>query len=249
MKQINFKKIMLALIVGMGVITSCEKDDDVKEKNQHNDAFSDVFIKKLQTPKGAMYGLVFYAGGEGLVSCKAKAPNNTEYDLAEYWKGKGNLRNHPAQKELKGVMPQSGDYVFTLTFDDGVTKDITDVLSNIEIAPMTGLEVTYDSDKEKVSATWNAIENVDGYMVKLTDEEKTLSKPIFVNKMPPSKTSYSFDKSTSGNPGWMRTGEPSKGDINYVFLVGVISEEGAEGSAKENNKQMVTAQPYKIASW
>ncbi len=256
MKNLKILKITLALLIGTSItMTSCdEKDEPIV--NPHNDAFGDVFVKKVKMPDGNggfadKYGLTFYAGGEGLKSCKVTYPDGTtEKTLAEYWKGAGNLRRHPsmnpADGEMKPAMPASGEYIFTLIFNDGETKIIKDALSDIQINAMTGLIATYNKENGEISLEWNAIESVDGYMVKFTDEQKNSSKPIFVNKLPASKTSYTFDKTTQGNPGWMQQGVPTDGQITYVFVVGIKAEAGATGNTKEQNRQCMTAAGKKI---
>ena len=244
MRTTNLVKVVFALIVGLGLtMASCKKDEEQTEENPHNDAYADVFVKKINTPNGVKYGLVFYAGGEGLTDCKATAPNGTEFTLGDYWKGAGNLRLHPTMPQMQNTMPEAGDYVFTMTFDDGVTKDVTDALSNIEIPAMSGVAGTHASGTENVSVDWNAIADADNYMIKLTDEQKNQSKPIFVSILPPNVTTYSFDRTTTANPGWLQTDKPQADDNTFLFVVGVKYEAGVSGADRMNNKQMVTAQP------
>jgi len=111
MRKTGLLKLSFALIIGLGLtMTSCNKDDEQTEASPHNDAYADVFVKKVNTPSGVKYGLVFYAGGEGLTACKAKAPNGTEFTLGDYWKGAGNLRLHPTMPQMQTTMPDAGDY-------------------------------------------------------------------------------------------------------------------------------------------
>lgn len=248
MKTLKFTKLFFILLASISVtFISCSDDDDETTPNQHNDAFADVFMKKVNTPNGVKYGVVLYSGGEGLTSTTVTGPNGTIFDLEEYWKGTGNMRKHPTMQQMTSTMPQEGDYVFTLTFDDGETKDITDTLSDVEINTITGVNVTYDSTTETITASWNPIDNIDGYMIKLTDEQKNENKPIFVNQMPNTMTSYTFNRSTSdASPGWMRQGVPVTGDTNYIMVVGVKYEAGVDGAARMQNKQCATAKPTHI---
>jgi len=135
-----------------------------------------------------------------------------------------------------------------LTFDDGVTKDVTDALSNVEIPAMSGVVGTHALGTDTVSVDWNAIANADNYMIKLTDEHKNQNKPIFVSILLPNVTTYSFDRTTTANPGWLQPGEPHAGDDNYLFVVAVKYEVGTSGADGMNNIQMVTAQPANF-SW
>ena len=258
MKNSKLFKLSLTLILAMGMVfTSCKKDEPDPEPNQHNDAFADVFIKNIIPGPGApsLYGVTLYAGGEGLTSCTVTGPSGAEFTLGEYWKGAGNLRKHPsmlpADGEMTTTIPPTGNYVFTLTFDDGETKEIIDELTDVvtnSMLPIAGM-TSYDSDTNTISASWGAIENIDAYMLKLTDADKNASKPLFVNIMPNTMTSYEFDSATSdANPGWLQS-PPNDGDEAYVFLVGVKYEAGAEGATKENNKQMVTASAKYIEIW
>lgn len=248
MKKSNLTKVAFALIIGIGItMASCEDDDPKIEPNQHTDAFGDVFVKKVKTPQGDKYGLVFYAGGQGLTSCKATDGGGTEYDLAEFWKGAGNMRLHPASNQMQGTMPQAGDYTFTMTFSDGVTKTITDALSADEIPAITGVNITHTKGTKEVTADWNEVVGVDNYMVKLTDKHKNVNKPLFVNKtLTSADVTYTFDKSTTATPGWMQTGKPVAGDTCYVMVVAVKYEAGISGSEKDQNKQNNTVKPTMI---
>lgn len=246
MKKNNLM-IILVLFAGIITLSSC-KDDPVKpEENKHEDAFADVFVKKVKTSQGDKYGLVFYSGGEGLTSCEAKTPNGAEYNLVEFWKGAGNLRHHPTNNQMQGSMPQTGEYVFTLTFDDGVTKELIDKLENVEILSIKGVAVTHTAGTEEVSAIWNKVDGTDAYMVKLTDKNKNEKQPIFVNKkLTPTDLSYTFNKTTTASPGWMQAGKPSVGDTCYVMVVSVKYETGTEASARDQNKQINTVKPTMI---
>jgi quinol monooxygenase YgiN len=241
-------KIVFALIIGIGItMTSCKKDNPTPEPNQHNDAFGDVFVKKVKTQQGDKYGLTFYAGGQGLTACKAKAPDGTEYTLSEYWKGAGNMRRHPANNEMQTAIPQAGDYTFTMTFDDGETKTITDALSADDIPSIKQVRVAHARGTEDVNINWSKVDGADNYMIKLTDKYKNEHKPIFVNKtITAADTAYSFNKSTTATPGWMQTGKPVAGDTCYVMVVAVKYEDGVSGAAKDQNRQMVTVKPSMI---
>ena len=248
MRKSNLMKVAFALLIGIGItMTSCKKEESTPEPNPHTDAFGDVFVKKVNTPNGVKYGLVFYAGGQGLISCKATDLDGNEYDLIEYWKGPGNMRFHPAPNQLQGTMPQAGDYTFTMTFDDGETKTITDALSSDEIPAITGVNVTHIAGTEEVTASWNEVTGVDNYMVKLTDKYKNKNKPLFVNKtLTIADTTFTFDKSTSATPGWLQTGVPVAGDTCYVMVVAVKYEAGVSGAEKDQNKQINTVKPTMI---
>lgn len=248
MKKSNLMKVAFALLIGIGItMSSCKKDDPKPEPNQHTDAFGDVFVKKVKTPQGDKYGLIFYAGGQGLKSCKAKAPDGTEYTLSEYWKGAGNMRRHPADNEMQTSMSEIGNYVFTLTFNDDETKIITDALTADEIPAITGVQVTHTAGTEEVTANWNEVTGVDNYMVKLTDKHKNENKPLFVNKtLTSADVTYTFDKTTTATPGWMQSGKPVAGDTCYVMVVAVKYEDGVSGSEKDQNKQINTVKPQMI---
>jgi hypothetical protein len=247
MKYINL--LFVAALSSLLMLASCEKDDNDEPKpNQHEDAFADVFVKKVKSPQGDKYGLTFYAGGQGLTSCVATGPNGNEYELVEFWKGPGNMRKHPQDNEMQNAMPTTGEYSFTMTFEDGQSITLNDELENVEIPAITGVNVTHEEGTEEVTATWNEVSGADNYMVKLTDQYKNENKPIFNHKaLSPSATSYTFDKNTSdASPGWMQSGLPNAGDTSYVMVVAIKYEAGAEGAEKEQNKQMNTVKAVEI---
>ncbi|MFP4042240.1 MAG: hypothetical protein ACLFT6_05720 [Bacteroidales bacterium] len=247
MKYLNL--IFVAALSSLLMLASCEKDDnDESEPNKHEDAFADVFVKKVKSPQVDKYGLVFYAGWQGLTSCVATGPDGNEYELAEFWKGAGNMRKHPKDDEMQDEMSKTGEYSFMLTFEDGQTITLHDELKDEEIPAITGVNVTHEEGSEEVTATWNEVTGADNYMVKLTDQYKNRNEPIFNHKaLSPSDTTYTFDKNTSdASPGWMQSGLPNAGDTSYVMVVAIKYEEGVEGAEKEQNKQMNTVKAVEI---
>lgn len=252
MKKRHYFRLLTLLFCAVLITSACDDDDDDNSgtnpnTNQHEDAFGDVFVKKVKSKNGDQYGLVFYAGGQGLKTCTAKAPDGTQYELAEFWKGEGNMRRHPESNEMKPTMPQMGAYEFTMTFSDGETKTISDNLENVEIPSIKVDTVIHVKGSNTVTAKWKKVDGVGFYMVKLTDKNKNENKPIFNNKrVAPDAVTYTFDNTTTGiSPGWM-TAEPAEGDTCYVMVVGVKYEASAEPAVYDQNKQMNTVQPKKI---
>lgn len=250
----KFKTITLSGLLLLGILlimSSCKKDDeDDATPNQtsdsHEDAYGDVFIKKVKSAQGEKYGLVFYAGGQDLTTCQVTSPSGTTYTLDTYWKGTGNLRLHPENNEMQNTMPEAGDYVFLLNFSDGTSKTITDALTSIEINAITTTSVTHTTGSNEITTTWGAINNVDNYMVKLTDKYKNENQPYFVHKALTSEdTSYTFNTSTKASPGWMQS-EPSAGDTCYVMIVGIKYEDSVDATTKEQNKQLNTVKTSMI---
>ncbi|ACF13455.1 hypothetical protein Ctha_0990 [Chloroherpeton thalassium ATCC 35110] len=252
MKKLHYFRLLTLLLCAVLITAACDDDDDDdtatgSSTDQHEDAFGDVFVKKVKSSSGDKYGLVFYAGGEGLTACSATAPDGTEYELAEFWKGEGNMRRHPADTEMASAMPETGDYTFKLTFDDGQTIELTDALENVEIPSITLNSVSYDSETGEVTATWESVSGVGYYMVKLTDEDKNENEPLFNNKrVSADATEYTFSKTTTASPGWLRASDLETGDICYVMVVGVKYEADAELSTYDQNKQMNTVQMKQI---
>ncbi len=240
-----FNSFLIIALSSIIFLSSCEKKE-VEKPNTHDDAWADVFVKKVKSPQGDKYGLVFYTAGEGLTACKVTAPDGTKYELAEFWKGAGNMRLHPTNTDMKATMPETGEYTFTLTFDDGETKTLTDELENVEIPAITGVTAEHTAGTNAVTANWNAVTDVDNYMVKLTDEFKNKNKPLFNNKtLTKNDVTYSFDENTTTSPGWMGS-VPDAGDVCYVMVVGIKYETGVSGSEKNQNKQMNTVKPVMI---
>ena len=248
MEYLTKKWTLISAIAALSMFMACTEDPTGQDTNEdpasrHTDAFVDVFVKHVKNKQGAdKYGLVFYAGGQGLTAVKAKAPDNAEYDLAEFWKGPGNLRRHPANNELQNSMPQTGTYEFTLTFDNGDSFNLNDTLFTDAIDAVSGASVVHRPGTDTVKVSWNAVSGVNTYYVKLTDKHKNETKPIFVNKKV-SKTStyYEFTHQTTARPGWMQPTKPAAGDTCYVFIVGVKFEAGKSDAAADQNKQMNTA--------
>ncbi len=242
---IKTKTLVLFLTVMLASFLNCT----TSKPNLHTDAWVDAFVKHVMTANGERYGMVFYAAGESLTSAVATAPDGGVYTLAEFWKGPGNMRYHPAGSDMKDVMPTTGECEFTLKFENGDGIVLRDTLTTISIPALTQVNVIHPAGTDSIYVNWASVSGVDVYYVKLTDKQKNESKPIFVNKnVPAADTSYAFDHNTTATPGWMRPTKPAAGDTCYVIVVGVKFEEGVAGSARTQNKQMV-APKSKMIIW
>ncbi len=229
----------------LAIIGGCAKNSTSPQKDdpyaRHKDAFADVFVKRVKSPQGDKYGLIFYAGGQGLTKTTANTPDGKQYELAEFWKGAGNMRRHPANNEMTSQMPDTGVYSFAMEFSDGDQITLKDTLFSDEIPAIGAITVNHAAGSDSVKVQWSSVPGVDVYYVKLTDKGKNEDKPIFVNnKISATVTNYSFDHSTVASPGWMQPTRPAAGDTCYVFVVGLKFEAGVTGAASNQNKQMNT---------
>lgn len=251
------KSIMVAIVATSLVgFTACTNDDDNDEAtNNHSDAWGDAFIKKWKITGNAAWGINAYAGGEGLSSATIESPDGNTYTLAEFWKGAGNMRYHAQESDSDTVKSSEGgsysdfafgDWKFTLTFNDGTSKTITDTISesdgDIDNPVNLSSAVTHDGSS-KVTIVFSEPGGTSlpqRYIVKLTDEETNESKPLYACQFTEyhadfGSTGYVIEKgkkpsesnsntSCSADSGWKRASEVVAGLKFFTMVVGVRFE-------------------------
>ena len=235
MKTIRIFLSMLAM-ASLFVFTACDDDDDeVTPVNTHDDAYVDVLTKKMDMMGAVKYLPVFFAGGEGIVGegSSVTGPDGTVYDIHGFWAGAGKLTGagSPADE-----MPAPGTYTFTLKFEDGYVKTMTDELAGEESTiPMISVIYHPENDPQTIDVSWTESPEADFYCVKITELDMANTKPLY--KVPMiSNTQTSHTITLDGSNGWMRpVSDFQNGTEYYIVISGKKVEEGTEITGMSQN--------------
>ncbi len=233
----KFNILLLAtFFLGLFLVAGCESDNTIPQ-DTHEDAYVDVIVKKVNANGNAKYKLMFFAGGAEIAKegSTVTTPDGKNFELKQFWAGPGTVIN--GADELSPDKPTKGKYVFKLKFNDGYVKELTDIVSDIDVGLVTDLFVTHVEGSNEISATWSGGENADIFCLKMTELDIAKTKPLFkIGGMPKTKTSYSFDIKTNAKPGWLRNpNELVKGTQYWLVVSAKKVEQGTKvtGASKD----------------
>ncbi len=240
MKKLNIF-LLVSLLTALFSFNGCDEDDPVPA-DTHDDAYADVIVKKMNVAGVPKYKLMFFAGGADIQEegSGVTFPDGNTFPLFSFWAGEGKLTY--AGAPMANTRPGAGEYKFTLKFKDGYVKTVTDALEDVDVGLSTGLNVVHTEGSDEVTLSWNPIEGVDFYCVKLTELDMATTMPLFKKAMAPTTdTTLTFNTTTSAMPGWMRSPSELQAGTQYWVVV--------SGKRVENGKPVTGAgQDFQINS-
>jgi len=214
----NLKNIYILLILtAIFSLTSCEKDSE-EVVNTHDDAKGDVLLKKIPMNGSIKYLPVFFADGADVSATgnTVKGPDGTVYDLHDIPWMAGNKQTGGGSPSA--TKPMAGTYTFTLKFEDGYTKTVTDELESTEIDIPTITVFNYDKANQTIHIEWNVSAGADLYCVKITEMDMANTKPFF-KKAQISTNVTSLDINIDGSNGWLRPVSEFVDGTEYFIVV------------------------------
>jgi len=229
------KLIAMLMIASLFTFTACSDDDEEELVNTHDDAYVDVLTKKMSMMGNFKYLPIFFAGGEGIVEegSSVKGPDGTEYDLYSFWAGPGKLTG---AGPVADTPPPAGTYTFTLKFEDGYVKTMTDDLAGDDsTVPMITLTYHSDTTPQTIDVSWTESPEADLYCVKLTELDMANTMPLY--KVPMiDKTHLSHTIVLDGANGWLRpVSDLQDGTDYYVVISAKKVEDGTEVTGASQN--------------
>ncbi len=236
-KIVNIKNILILIALTL-TLNSCKKDDDEDiPQNNHEDAWGDVILKKMDMMGNIKYLPVFFADGIDIAESGSSVtgPDGTNYDLHDIPWMQGNKQTGGGSPS--DVKPQAGTYTFHLKFTDGTTVDVTDELEQTEIDIPMITAFNYDQASQTIHIEWTPVANADLYCVKITELDMANTKPFF--KLPQLPTnSNTLDINIDGSNGWMRpTSELQSGTEYYIVVAAKKVEQGKPVSGMSSDFQ------------
>jgi len=237
--------LSLLMIASLFTFTACSDDDD-EVVNTHDDAYVDVLTKKMSMMGNIKYLPIFFAGGEGIVEegSSVTGPDGTQYDLHSFWAGAGKLTGagNPGNDA-----PAAGTYTFSLKFEDGYVKTLTDELAGDDsTVPMITVQYNSQTDPQTIEVSWTESPEADFYCVKLTELDMANTKPLY--KVPMiDKTNLSHTIVLDGSNGWMRPVTDLQDGTQYFVVISAKKvEDGTEITGASQNFEINACSKTKI---
>ena len=207
----NSFKIISIVLLSL-VIISCNKEED--EASGVGDAFT------LTKRSGAndVYGLSIYAytysSFKSVVALSTAEAGKT-YTLKSNQGYKTNFIYDTPDATYTTTKPVASTFNFTAIFENGVTDEFQDVLSDKILAAPTIDTCKYNSTKNLLRLTWKPVTNAESYFINITDS----SALVFGSAVPVTITAVSISTKVSG---WVST--PVAGKTYKVKLYAYLYE-------------------------
>ncbi|WP_147372079.1 hypothetical protein [Mariniphaga sediminis] len=231
-KRTMIWKFFTAFTLASVVLTSCVDDPEPAAV----DAAPDVFVQKMVQDGEEKYALAFWVlGNKELESVTVEGPEDGSWTLDQSAENKRVFSLFPETENYKDTMPDTGDYVFTVTSTqtDEAPIDVKDELEDEELGMMV-IDTT-EFDNSKLNITWEKLNEADGYFVRLFDDSDDL---IYMSaKVEDSKTEFSFGTSDQG---WVDSSNKAQdGETYRLEVLGILYESGATAN-KDYNVQFIS---------
>lgn len=232
MKQ-KFLKSIAALILGSAALTSCLEDPEPVIL----DALPDVFMQKVVQDTVTKYGISFWIlANKDLDSVKVNGPGNKTWALKADDSNNRVFNFFPEPDDYLETIPLPGDYTFTVTSTQPgeAPRTFKDKLEEEELETMTLDTVFFHNGKMKIS--WEELESVDVYFVRMYDESKKL---IFLSPgIDNEDIDYSFGLYDTG---WTNSNNKAVNGEEYKLeVIGLLFESDATTANKDYNVQCMS---------
>jgi len=185
-KTLEFTVLLIILLSGF---FSCIDDEIIATSD--GDAFITVSVEQNDT----LYGLALHClGNKDLGSVTVTNDKESSYNLASYNGSNDEYFYEAGEDFLSKTLPNTGEYIFSFTFEGGETDSTTDILTKDCIYPTNITTCEYDSTDEKINLEWDINEDADFIVIYLTDEDGNTT--FISNSIAGSATSYSISSDT-----------------------------------------------------
>lgn len=214
MRQIKFFVIVLLASL---VAVSCNKDEDQAT------GVGDAIIVAKKSGNATVYGLSLYAytfSAFKTVKAVNSADPGKTYNLASNQGYKTNFYFETANADFKATKPGAGTVTFSAVFENGVTQDFQDVLSDKALGIPVIEKCQFNTTKGMLDVNWTALTDADSYAINILDGDKTVFGSVEV-----ANTVKSYSVSANGG-GWASGFTPESGKTYTVKLFAFLYESG-----------------------
>lgn len=192
------------------------------ENTNDNIAYGDVFAKSTILDNGEVgFSIQLYAYSmTAMENVDVYLENSTiEYSL-DTFDFKYTYAYQPEETIHNDKMPESGQYFFNVTFEDGSFYHGADFLKSDYIEPTQLDRVTWDDENKRIDLVWTNVEGKTNlYSVHLLDES---GKLVFESElMEGDVTSFSINQFTYG---WYTGNKPAETAEYTILLYGYLFE-------------------------
>jgi len=154
--MIKVPALILLMLLGL---MACKKDKRV------DDAVADVYVKSMSVDGQIEYALAHYVLGQSsIATVTVSMPDATIGHLSTYDNSNTLFYLEPTtNSSYSATLPPSGTYTYTVRFDDGVEKTVTDVLGSGCIAPPNITTLSKSDDGTKLMMRWDPLTGAEYY--------------------------------------------------------------------------------------
>lgn len=218
MKTRNLRRNVLLILALPFFFFSCNDEQVEKEFEVQVDAY--IVKKKFEDETrfaNAYFAYSNKAIESAIVTPPAEFGDPVELEAAE--SSISTFFKEPEVEDYSTMYPAQGDYVFDVESRDGEVLQEIDVMETgvLEVPVIT--DATFQSNVESMTVSWDSVQNADGFVVKLLNQNK---KVIFISyTLLASVDEYEINQS-SGN--W--NGTPYNGD-DYILQIQAFTYESS----------------------
>lgn len=167
----KIKKFAFILFASL-IVVSCFKDAEETPLEVN----TDVYMIKRLVGEQPVYGLAFYAYGNQIMRSGTVIQNGglgEQINLGLSPNSIFTLSKEPSGDDYKTFVPAASEYIFKVTAETGLSDESSDFLNvkNIGIPEITSVEI--GANQKLVNITWKAVAGIDGYVVKVAEENGT----------------------------------------------------------------------------
>lgn len=230
--MIKFQKIgkLLVMFLSMGIIFSCNDDDNVVPF----DVIGDVFVTKRLIDDEAQFAYSYYAyGNQALTMAQVTTPGGTEIQLNSTDNTGYTFGKAASDADFSFNAPVEGNYTFDV-IHESIQHQAIDLLIFQDI-DFTAIS-TASLENEILVVEWDENPDAEVYMLRLINQQGDV---IFNSPTLPSQAiRYEIDKNT-GSGNWL-DGYPNNGDTYTLELHAYIFDAEAVDADYTFNIQEVS---------
>jgi hypothetical protein len=214
MKKVHVIALGALIVIGL---SGCEK---IKVQNE---ASADVFVKAIKNAQGttvytSIHSVFSY---NKMTSVSVKSPGGTAMQLINFDNSGNSFYNEPATSDYLPTPPMTGNYTYTVIFDDGEEKTYTNSLSSSVLATANITSLAKTANGDSVYIKWDAIPGTHAYQLKvMKGTTQIYYQPAFADGSVPLKPNLRL--------GFLTSNLNSSGSGTYTFdLSGLLFESTA----------------------
>ena len=210
---------IFAIVVTAILMVSCNKNDDQAT------GVGDVVIVAKQTGTSTVYGISLYAYSLSpfeSVSAASVADASKTYTLKANQGYKTSFLYETPDNEFTATKPQASIFNFAAIFENGVTQEFQNTLSDKVLSVATIEKCEYNETDHQLDVEWALVDNANNYALNILEG----SKFVFGSTaLLDTRETYSIK--ASGN-GWVSDFTPVSGKTYTVRLIAILYEPGGD---------------------
>jgi hypothetical protein len=220
------------LFFGLGLIQSCVNLDVEKQY------IADVYITSRIIGSDTLFAIESYVNSNTIMTnVKMKNPDSSnEVDLkmvtAGYYDYAGLDSLYSSKK------PQTGNYSFSITFDDATTATTLDKLTADIAKPVTIKNVAPNEEGGSLEVAWQKNKDADMYIIKIMRKNNVVFSSGFLDSIYSSATIFTFSS------GWATNANPQGGDSLEIYVSGVIRDKAETNYTKFQSISQSIGKPF-----